>query len=102
MAREPFASVLWLAFAQASQDLTLPVAWATCVDVGGRIGGTASGFMNTASSLSAMISPVTAAWLASTYGSFQAMFVTATAVYFVGAILWLWIDPTRRLTPEEG
>ncbi len=101
MAREPFASVLWLAFAQASQDLTLPVAWATCVDVGGRIGGTASGFMNTASSLSAMISPVSAAWLANTYGSFQAMFVTATAVYFVGAVLWLWIDPTRRLTPED-
>jgi MFS family permease len=101
LTHDPLASVLWLAFAQGSHDLTLPVAWATCIDVGGRLGGTASGFMNTASSLSAMISPVSAAWLASTYGSFQAMFATATAVYFIGGLLWLCIDPTRRLTPEE-
>ena len=63
MVGDPLAAVLWMAVAQGSQDLTLPVAWATWVDVGGRFGGTATGFMNTASSISAMISPLAAAWL---------------------------------------
>ncbi|MEZ5365599.1 MAG: MFS transporter [Bryobacterales bacterium] len=60
-AGDALGAVLWLAFAQGAQDLTLPVAWAVCVDVGRRYGGTATGFMNTASSLSAALSPVIAA-----------------------------------------
>lgn len=93
------SAVLWMAVAQAAQDLTLPVAWAVCVEVGHRYGGTATGFMNTASSLSAVFSPITGAWLASTYGSFGAMFWVATAIYAIGAILWLAINPERRVEP---
>ena len=98
-ARSPDAltAVLWMAVAQGAQDLTLPVAWAVCVDVGHRYGGTATGFMNTASSASAMISPVSAAWLAARFGSFEAMFWAATVVYLVGAALWFLIDPARRV-----
>ena len=97
VSHDPLAAVLWLAFAQGSQDLTLPVAWATCVDVGRHSGGTATGFMNTASSISAMLSPITAAWLQQTFGSFNAMFATAVAVYFMGAVMWFFIDPEEPL-----
>jgi MFS transporter, ACS family, glucarate transporter len=91
-ANSGLAAVLWLAFAQAAQDLTLPVAWATCIDVSHKYGGTATGFMNTASSISAMISPVSAAWLASAFGSFHSMFFVASIVYCVGALFWGLID----------
>ena len=91
------SSVLWMAFAQATQDLTLPVAWAVCVEVGHRYGGTATGFMNTASSASAMISPISAAWLAARFGSFESMFWASTIIYLVGALLWFLIDPERRV-----
>ncbi len=91
------SAVLWMAFAQGSQDLTLPVAWAVCVDVGHRYGGTATGFMNTASSVSAMLSPISAAWLTARFGSFDSMFVAAAIVYLVGALLWFFIDPERRV-----
>ena len=97
VAGEPLGAVLWMAFAQGAQDLTLPVAWAVCVDVGHRYGGTATGFMNTASSASAVISPISAAWLASQFGSFESMFWAATVVYGMGALLWLFIDPERRV-----
>ena len=60
-AGDALSAVMWMAFAQGAQDLTLPVAWAVCVDVGHRYGGTATGFMNTASSASAVISPISAA-----------------------------------------
>ncbi len=93
----PLEAVLWMAFAQGAQDLTLPVAWAVCVDVSHRYGGTATGFMNTASSVSAMISPISAAWLAGWFGSFSAMFWAAAVVYLVGALLWFVIDPERRV-----
>ncbi len=98
VARSPLAAVLCLAFAQGAQDLTLPVAWATCVEIGGAFGGTATGFMNTASSLSAMISPVSAAWLAETFGSFHAMFLVATVIYVIGGLLWLAVDPHERIS----
>jgi ACS family glucarate transporter-like MFS transporter len=91
------SAVLWMAFAQGSQDLMLPVAWAVCVDVGHRYGGTATGFMNTASSMSAMISPITAAWLTAKFGSFEPVFSAAAIVYLVGAVLWFFIDPERRV-----
>ncbi len=101
MAGDPLAAILWMAFAQGAQDLTLPVAWATCVDVGGRFGGTATGFMNTAGSISAVISPLAAAWLQERFGSFNAMFVSAAVVYFIGGLLWFEIDAEDRLLPEE-
>lgn len=97
VSHDALAAVLWLAFAQGAQDLTLPVAWATCVDVGRHSGGTATGFMNTASSISAMLSPISAAWLQQTFGSFNAMFATAVGVYFVGAVMWFFIDPEEPL-----
>ena len=53
--------------------------------------------MNTASSISAMISPLAAAWLEETFGSFNAMFVSAAAVYFIGGLLWCAIDAEDRL-----
>ncbi len=96
-ADDALSAVLWMAFAQGAQDLTLPVAWAVCVDIAHRYGGTATGFMNTASSASSVISPITAAWLAARFGSFESMFWAATVVYLIGALLWFLIDPERRV-----
>ncbi|MBK9171339.1 MAG: MFS transporter [Bryobacterales bacterium] len=96
----PVTAVLCLAVASGAHDLALPVAWATVTDVGGRFGGTTSGFMNTASSLSAMLSSVSAAWLAAAFGSFDAMLAVASGVYVVGGLLWLLIDPTRPIAED--
>ena len=99
--RDPWSAVLWLSFAQGVQDLALPVAWATCVDVGGRLGGTATGFMNTASSMSAMISPIVAAWLRKTYGSFTVMFSSCIVIYAIASIMWMILDPSKSIQIEE-
>jgi MFS family permease len=93
----PLAAVLCLAGAQAALDLTVGVSWATCVDVGGRFGSTLAGFMNTASSLAAVLLPVVAAGVESRSGSFQPVFAIAACVYLAGAFLWLRIDPSHRL-----
>lgn len=97
LARDPLAAVLCLAFAQLAHDLALPVAWATVVEVGGRLGGATAGFMNMASSVSAMLSATAAPWLAATFGTFHAMLAAAAVSYFAGALLWLRIDPAEQV-----
>jgi MFS family permease len=84
-------------FASASMDLAVPVAWAACLEAGGRYGGAATGFMNSSSSISAFISPLAAAWLFDNFGSFAAMFWSAAIVYLLAGLLWLKIDATESL-----
>jgi MFS family permease len=90
-------SVLCLSIGSGAMDLAVPVAWAACLEVGGRFGGTTTGFMNSASSLSALLSPIAAAWLFDCFGSFHAMFLSAMAVYWITGLLWLKIDPARQI-----
>ncbi|MCW5981357.1 MAG: MFS transporter [Bryobacteraceae bacterium] len=97
VAEGPVAAVICLAFAAGAMDLAVPVAWAACLEVGGKFGGTATGFMNTASSISAFISPIAAAWLFERYGSFSAMFASAAAVYLLAGLLWFKIDAGQTL-----
>lgn len=95
------AVIALLALASGAHDMTLPVLWATTTDAGGRFGGTASGFVNLASSLSGVLAPMTAALLERTFGSFHAVFLGAAAMYLSGAALWLVIDPRRPALMEK-
>jgi ACS family glucarate transporter-like MFS transporter len=97
-AHSAMPAVLFLSISMGAHDLMLPVAWATCVDIGGRYGGTAGSFMNSGSSLSAMLSSVSAAWQALRFGSFSVVLAVAAGAYVVGALLWLHIDPERRIS----
>jgi len=98
MVEGPLPSVISLSLASGAMDMAVPVAWATSVELGGRFGGTTSGFMNMASSISAMISPLAAAWLFQRFGSFGPMFASAAAVYFLAGLLWFWINPSTPVT----
>ncbi|HET6219912.1 MAG TPA: MFS transporter [Acidobacteriaceae bacterium] len=93
--QRPFGAVLCLMLADFGMDLAVPVAWAGCLEVGGNFGGTATAFMNTGSTISAFISPLAAAWMFTRFGSFQAMLMSAGAVYLIASLLWLKVDPTR-------
>jgi MFS family permease len=94
-ATTPELAIAGLVLAAGLHDLTLPVAWATCVDAGGQFGGTASGYMNLASSISGTLAPLAAAWLAEATGTFTSVFWVAAGVYVIGGLLWLVIDPHR-------
>lgn len=97
MVPSPVAAIGLLALASGAHDLTLPVVWATTTDVGGRFGGTASGVVNFASSVSGTLAPLSAAWLHSAFGSFHAVFLAAALLYVGGAAMWLIIDPNRTV-----
>jgi len=97
-ANDPFTAVCCFAVAQAAHDLTLPVAWASCVDIGGKHGGITGGFMNMASSLAALISSISAGWLVEVFSSFNLVFVVAASFNFLGALMWLRVDPTQSFS----
>jgi hypothetical protein len=95
------SAIALLALASGAHDMTLPVLWATTTDAGGRFGGTASGFVNFASSLSGVLAPMSAVLLERTFGSFHAVFIAAAAMYLSGAALWLVIDPRKPSQTEK-
>jgi MFS transporter, ACS family, glucarate transporter len=90
-----FGAIIWLMIAEFGLDLAVPVAWAACLEVGGKFGGTTTAFMNTASTVSAFISPLAAAWMFGRFGSFEAMLLSAGVVYLLASFLWLKVDATR-------
>jgi hypothetical protein len=57
--------------------------------------------MNTASSISAFISPLAAAWIFTRFGSFAAMLISAGAVYLIASLLWFRVDATQAITPPQ-
>jgi ACS family glucarate transporter-like MFS transporter len=96
--QRPSKAILCLMLAEFGMDLAVPVAWAACLEAGGSFGGTTTAFMNTASTISAFISPLAAAWMFTRFGSFAAMLLSAGAVYLVASLLWLKVDATQSLT----
>jgi MFS family permease len=93
----PGAAVACLALASGAHDLTLPVLWATSTDAGGKFGGSSAGFINFASCISGVTAPLVAAKLEQTFGSFNSVFYVAGALYILGAITWLFIDPRKTI-----
>ena len=63
-----------------------------------QFGGTATDLMNAGSSISAFISPLAAAWLYTSFGSFDAMFMSAAAVYLVSG----FVAEDRRSSTDHG
>lgn len=84
-----------LALGFAVSDVMLPVAWAVCVDVGGRAAGTISGAMNTAGQIGGVIMSIGYGFLVDSYGWNFPLAVIACSC-FVSMLFWLKIDPERQ------
>jgi predicted MFS family arabinose efflux permease len=60
-----------------------------------------TGAMNTAAQIGSLVSSVMFGYLVNRYGSYNLPFVPMAALLFAGTLLWLKIDPTRELIPEN-
>ncbi|MFZ5495910.1 MAG: MFS transporter [Verrucomicrobiota bacterium] len=101
--RDPLLAMIAMGLAGFFNDLTLPGSWATCMDVGGKYAGTVSGSMNMMGNFGGMAGPVVVGWVLSATGrDWQQVFVITSAIYSLGALCWLFIDPVTPLEKEEG
>ncbi len=87
-------------------DLIMGSAWATCQDVGRRYAAIVSGCMNMVGNLAGALTNFVTGTVLKAYEGDQAtgitiMFTTYAAVYGIGVLLWLGIDATKPIVPDE-
>ncbi len=89
-----------LAVGMAFKDLTLPVAFAVCVDIGRSRAGTVAGAMNTAGQLGAFFLAVLFGKIVTVTGNYDAPLYFISGLLLCSSLLWLVIDPTRSVEQE--
>ena len=109
--KDPLTAMMAMGFASFCNDLTMPGGWAACMDIGGKCAGTVSGSMNMMGNFGGMAGPaVTGAVLAATttmtsagvaVKNWEVVFAISAAIYFLGAICWLFIDPVTPLEAKK-
>ena len=98
----PGATILLLALAYAASDFMLPMAWAVCIDIGGRHAGAVSGAMNMAGQAGGFSTSIAFGYIVGRTGSYDTPLLVMAAFTLAAAFLWFAIDPTRRLpTPSS-
>lgn len=93
-------TVILLSLGYAGSDFMLPVAWAVCLDVGGRYAGTVSGAMNMAGQLGSFSTSVAFGYIVSGTGNWNAPLIPIVLLTFAAALAWLKIDATQKIAPE--
>jgi MFS family permease len=98
---DPRQAMVVLGFAGFFNDFVMPAAWAGTMDIGGRYAGTVSGAMNMMGSIAGALSVTFVGYLLAWTGDWTMTFYVSSAIYFLGAICWLFLDshtPIERQT----
>lgn len=97
LAHGKVAIILLAGAAFMVMDLMLPAAWAMCMAVGGRFGGTASGVMNTAGNIGGFICSVAFGYVVAATGNYDLPLQGVAAMVLIAAAIFAFIDCTRGL-----
>jgi len=98
--QDPVFAMVAMGLASFSNDLVMPTAWGTCMDVGGKYTGTLSGSMNMIGNFGGALAPIVTGYiLDQTSHNWTITFYVSAALYFAGTFCWMFMDP---VTPLEG
>jgi ACS family glucarate transporter-like MFS transporter len=76
-------------------DLMLPAAWAMCMAIGGRYGGTASGVMNTAGNIGGFVCSVAFGYVVAATGNYALPLQGVAVMVLVAAGIFALVDCTK-------
>lgn len=93
----PVMAASLIAVAVAASMFTLSATWATCIDMGGEHTAVLSAAMNTTGQIGSILSPVVAGWAVTHFSNWQAPLLIMGGFYVASAILWMLVDPRKRL-----
>ena len=100
--RDPYVAVLAVAFSSFCNDLVMPTAWGTVMDVAGGYSGTLSGAMNmSGNAAGALFGPIAGWVLTRTHHNWNDVLFMGAAVYLTGFVMWLMIDPVTPIDRSE-
>jgi MFS transporter, ACS family, glucarate transporter len=94
----PVAAAVLIALGGASSNFLLGAAWGTCLDIGGRRSGAVSAAMNTSGQAGSILSPILVAEVVRRFSQWSAPLYLAGILFLLGALCWLWVDPTKRVS----
>jgi ACS family glucarate transporter-like MFS transporter len=92
----PLASIV-LAGGAGALYLSQSSFWSVTADIGGASSGSVSGVMNMGNQIGAALTASLTPWIALRFG-WTTSFLVASALCLVGAVSWLFVDPSRKLT----
>lgn len=98
-------AMVCMGFASFFSDLTMPISWNTCVEVGRRYTGTVAGAMNMFGNLAGFAAPVVGGLILERHaGDWNALLLVMTGAAAVSAACWLALDPDKaaRRRDEPG
>jgi len=95
LATGKIAIVVLAGLAFMVMDLMLPAAWAMCMSIGGRYGGTASGVMNTAGNLGGFVCSVAFGYVVAATGNYNLPLQGIAMMVVIAAALFALIDCTK-------
>jgi MFS transporter, ACS family, glucarate transporter len=98
----PLALAFFVGLAGLFNDFALPCAWGACMDVGGRFSGTFSGAMNMMGNLGGFLAPIATGYILDLTGRWDLVFYVSSAVYLLGALSWILVDPVTPLDREAA
>jgi MFS family permease len=96
--QDPVMAVLSIAMASFCNDLVMPGAWGTAMDVGGVYCGTLSGAMNMWGNLAGFVAPVATGYILTWgHGNWDLTFYVSAAIYLMGIVCWAFLDSGEKL-----
>ncbi|HYZ86319.1 MAG TPA: MFS transporter [Bryobacteraceae bacterium] len=94
---DPLYAMLAMGLASFCNDLVMPGAWATCMDIGGRYAGTVAGSMNMMGNIAGFVAPAVGGYILQQGGSYNSFIYTMAAMYVLGFLCWPFIRSDQRL-----
>ena len=79
------------------KDLTLPIAFAVCIDIGKNKSGLVSGVMNMVGQMGAVFLGVLFGYIVQATHNFNYPLYMIAFLLFFGCLLWFVIDPEKEI-----
>jgi MFS family permease len=98
VAATPVMAASLIAIAVAASMFPLSASWAACIDIGGKHTGVLSAAMNTTGQFGSILSPIVTGWVVTHFSNWQAPLIIMGGLYAASAILWMLVDPRKRLS----
>lgn len=96
------AAMLAMGLASFASDLTMPISWDACVEIGGPYCATVAASMNMLGNLGGFVAPVVGGViLAHTHGNWNLVIEVMAVLAVISALCWLYLDPDAARKHRE-
>jgi MFS family permease len=96
--RDPNFAMIVMSLSSFVVELSSPVTWTTAMDLGGESVGLLTGMMNTLGHLGGSVAPTIIGYLLAASGNnWDIAFYASAALYALGGMCWLVLDPVTPL-----